>query len=455
MHQLDALGVDQHELDLVGVGAHQDRRDERVDEARLAGAGRPGDQHVRHLGEVHELRSSVHVLAERDGQRVLVVDRRLRAQDVAEHHEVADLVRQLDADRGATRDRRDDPHVGRRERVRDVVGERQHLVDLGAGLDLHLVQRDRRPAMRRHDVRRHAEGVEGAFERGLLVLLVAFARGRRRRRSEQLERRELVRSVPRRPDERGDLDRLELVFLLILGELEQREVLAPVDDLGFDELFLFVVLEGLLLFLVFVDLVAGEGLHDPIPDRRQRRAGEDQEPEEHGPAPHDGDADRGHELAERPRRQRPDDTGRAAHPVVPAERPRVPLPQRDEREHPDRRDREPDEHPQAVLLGRPAEQDQPPVQREDREDHRRDAERGVQEPVQPPSHRPGRAEPEPEHREEREHDETDPEGVAGPGTEVAPDRGPLLRPLAAALRRPRHYTSTITGRITGLRCVTS
>ena len=48
-----------------GVLAHQHRRDERVDEARLAGAGRAGDQQVRHLGQVHHDRAAVDVLAER------------------------------------------------------------------------------------------------------------------------------------------------------------------------------------------------------------------------------------------------------------------------------------------------------------------------------------------------------------------------------------------------------
>ena len=60
------LGVDEHQPHVVGARAHQDRRDEAVDEARLAGAGRPGDQHVRHRREVHHLGLAVDVLAEGD-----------------------------------------------------------------------------------------------------------------------------------------------------------------------------------------------------------------------------------------------------------------------------------------------------------------------------------------------------------------------------------------------------
>jgi hypothetical protein len=131
------------------------------------------------------------------------------------------------------------------------------------------------------------------------------------------------------------------------------------------------------------------------------------------------------------------------------------VPQGDQRQHPDGGDREPDEHPHPVLLCRAPQQDQPPVQREDREDDRGDAERGVQEPVQPSADRPGRAEPQPQDREEGEHDQTDPEGIAGPGTEVTLTEGRLLVFLPRPFVVLANYTSTITGRITGLRCVTS
>ena len=45
--ELDALRVDEDQPHLVGRVAHEQRRDERVDAARLAGTGRAGDEHVR------------------------------------------------------------------------------------------------------------------------------------------------------------------------------------------------------------------------------------------------------------------------------------------------------------------------------------------------------------------------------------------------------------------------
>src|SRR5690606_2497048 len=52
--ELHALGIHQHHPHLLRGGAHEDRGDHRVDEARLAGAGGARDQQVRHLGEVRD-----------------------------------------------------------------------------------------------------------------------------------------------------------------------------------------------------------------------------------------------------------------------------------------------------------------------------------------------------------------------------------------------------------------
>ena len=74
--ELDLLGVDEHEPDLVRRGAQQDRREHRVDGAGLARAGRARDQQVRHLGQVGADRAARDVLAEPDGQRRPAVGRR-------------------------------------------------------------------------------------------------------------------------------------------------------------------------------------------------------------------------------------------------------------------------------------------------------------------------------------------------------------------------------------------
>ena len=69
VRQLDLLGVHEHHPHLVRRGLQQDRREHRVDRARLARAGRAGDQQVRHLGQVGADRAARDVLAEPDGER--------------------------------------------------------------------------------------------------------------------------------------------------------------------------------------------------------------------------------------------------------------------------------------------------------------------------------------------------------------------------------------------------
>ena len=75
------------------------------------------------VGEVEHHGLAGDVAAEPDLERVRGLLRLGRGEDVAEGHELALLVRHLDADRAAARDRGEDAHVGRRHRVRDVVAE--------------------------------------------------------------------------------------------------------------------------------------------------------------------------------------------------------------------------------------------------------------------------------------------------------------------------------------------
>ena len=67
---------------------------------------------------------------------------------------------------------RDDAHVGRGERVRDVAREVQDLVDLGAGGDLDLVHRDGGTAVGRGHAGVDAERRERVLERLHVSLLV-------------------------------------------------------------------------------------------------------------------------------------------------------------------------------------------------------------------------------------------------------------------------------------------
>ena len=119
--ELDPLRVDEDHADLVGRGPHEDRRDQGVDARRLAGAGRAGDEDVRHLGQVHHHRPAGDVAAEPDLEGMRGPAGLVAQQDVAQRHELALLVGHLDADGRAAGDRGEDADVGRRHRVGDVL----------------------------------------------------------------------------------------------------------------------------------------------------------------------------------------------------------------------------------------------------------------------------------------------------------------------------------------------
>ena len=123
----------------------------RVDRAGLAGSGRAGDEQVGHLREVRADRPPGDVLAEPDRERRPV--RRRVLVDVAEAHDAALRVGHLDADRLLSGDRRQDPHVGRGERVGEVVLEVGDLGDLDSRGEAQLVARDVRAGGRADDLR--------------------------------------------------------------------------------------------------------------------------------------------------------------------------------------------------------------------------------------------------------------------------------------------------------------
>ncbi len=158
MVELDLLGVDEHEPQLVRRRAQQDEREHRVDAARLAGAGGARDQQVRHLGEVGADRAAGDVLAEPDRQRRPAGGRLL--QHVAEVDDPAAGVGDLDADRLLAGDRGEDADVGRGQRVGEVVLELGDLGDLDAGREAQLVAGDVRPGDHADHLRLDAEVAE-------------------------------------------------------------------------------------------------------------------------------------------------------------------------------------------------------------------------------------------------------------------------------------------------------
>ena len=178
--ELHALGVHEDHADFVGRGAHENRRDERVDAARLASSRGPRHQQVRHLGEVGHDIATLHVLAERHRHRVVFVGRRARAQHVAEAHKLSVGVGDLDADRTLAGDGAEDAHLGTRHGVGDVATECRHSLDLDTRPEFDLVSRDGRAAREARDPRVDVELLEHLRERGDdgIVGLGACARSR-------------------------------------------------------------------------------------------------------------------------------------------------------------------------------------------------------------------------------------------------------------------------------------
>ena len=151
--ELDALGVDHDEAELLGRGAHEHRHDEPVEEDRLARSGGARHEEVRQRGDVHDDGLALGVAPEGALER--------SALDVG--HEVAEVdglrlaVWNLDAHERGPGDGREDADRTRRERERDVVGEVRDLVDALALAHLDLEGGDRGTRDPADDAARQAE----------------------------------------------------------------------------------------------------------------------------------------------------------------------------------------------------------------------------------------------------------------------------------------------------------
>ena len=198
---LDPLRVDEDHPHLVGRGPHEDRRDERVEAAGLAGASRTGDEQVRHRRQVHQHGLAVDVPTDRHLEGVAGPLGLGRGEDVAERHDLSVDVRHLHADGLAPGDRGQDAHVRGCHRVRDVLVEAGDAGHLHTRAQLQLVARDRRADHHAHQLRLDAVLGQRVFENptcrldsGLVDRLGAAA-------LEETEGRELPRgALDRRPE---------------------------------------------------------------------------------------------------------------------------------------------------------------------------------------------------------------------------------------------------------------
>ena len=98
--ELQALGIDQHHLHFFRARLIQDGHHQRVDEHALAGAGRSGDQQVRHGRQVGHANAPVQVAAHRQREFARRIGEFWRFNNLAQRNRLPIYVRHFDADRG-------------------------------------------------------------------------------------------------------------------------------------------------------------------------------------------------------------------------------------------------------------------------------------------------------------------------------------------------------------------
>ena len=151
--ELDALGVDHDEPQLLGRAAHQEAVDDRVEAHGLALSGGARHEQVRELGEVHHEVVAGGVLAEQERHLELpgaVLLPELAVDDLAEVHGGWLEVRHLDADGVLARDGGLDAQRGGLQRHLEVAGEGGDL--------LHARAEVEREGVLRHDGAGHVVG---------------------------------------------------------------------------------------------------------------------------------------------------------------------------------------------------------------------------------------------------------------------------------------------------------
>ena len=190
--ELDALGIDQQQAEVVRGHLEQQAGDESVDAHALALAGGSGDQQVRHAREVGDDRLSRYVIAQAQGELVGALAERGRLENFANRHEAGRFIRHLDAHRRLTRDRGFDAQRRGGQRQRQVILQRGDALDLDprTGLDLEL--RDRGSRVDADDLALDPERLERALDDPDVALdLVRHPLAARGHRIEQRDRGQL------------------------------------------------------------------------------------------------------------------------------------------------------------------------------------------------------------------------------------------------------------------------
>ena len=163
--QLEHLRIDQDQAHLARLGLVEQRQDHRVDRDRLAGAGRAGDQQVRHPREIDDhrpcrrcpcrarasARRACRCTSSTTGSRPACTICRFGFGSSSAHARLAG-------------NRLDDADRHHRQRAREVLHQVDDLRALDADRRLDLVARDHRARIRREHPHLHAEVGELALD---------------------------------------------------------------------------------------------------------------------------------------------------------------------------------------------------------------------------------------------------------------------------------------------------
>src|SRR5690606_23764636 len=128
--------------DILGALAIDDRGDDGVDADGFAGAGRAGDQQVRHAREVGDQRLARDVFAERDRDLGASAAPVFGLEDVAHAHGRGNAVWNFHTDGGLARNRRENTNGLRAHAERDVFIEAGDFFDANPGRGHDLVAGD-------------------------------------------------------------------------------------------------------------------------------------------------------------------------------------------------------------------------------------------------------------------------------------------------------------------------
>ena len=141
--QFQALRVDQHQFQFVRRGLVEHAHQQGIEEHALAGAGRSGDQQVRHLRQIGGANAADQVLAERKRQLRRRMRELRRFDHLAQRDRFAVRVGHFDADRRFAGNALDQDRFGA-QRQAQIVGQPGDAAVLDARFGLEFVGGDHR-----------------------------------------------------------------------------------------------------------------------------------------------------------------------------------------------------------------------------------------------------------------------------------------------------------------------